>query len=516
MGVLCVAAVSFMPVVAAWSAEPYAGDEEPLIAHIEASPEPAIHGPRVVGTTPGRPFIFLIPATGDAPLTFSARNLPKGLTLDENTGIIFGKVEGAEKSIVNIEVRNAKGQASRELAIIADKHKLALTPPMGWNPWNVWSRSIDDGKVRDAADWMVKSGLAAHGYQYVNVDDCWEGERDGDGVIQSNDRFPDMAALADYIHTKGLRFGIYSSPGEKTCADYAGSLGHEQADAKTYADWGADYLKYDWCSYKIASANLAEMQKPFKVMSDALDACERDIVYSLSQGGIANIWEWGAAVNANCWRTTGDICDTWESVSRIGFSQTGREKYAGPGHWNDPDMLVVGWLKWQEGPSRLTPAEQVTHVSLWSLLAAPLLVGCDLAQLDAFTLDLLTNDEVIDIDQDALGKAAARVAQCNTMPMLTKWLTGTFAEEWFNQGPHAWGDVWARPLGDGTMAVGLFNRGEVAGIIATTWDVLGLKGMQPVRDVWRHRELGEYEGRFAAMIPPHGAVLLKIGKPALK
>ncbi len=507
----CILAIMF----ATHASEPYIGDTEPLVVHIEAL-EPAIHGPRVTGTTPGRPFIFLIPATGEAPLSFAAQDLPKGLKLDETTGIIFGAVHTAGKYMVRIEVRNAKGHASRDLAIIAGEHMLALTPPMGWNPWNVWSRDIDDAKVRDAADWMVNSGLAAHGYQYVNIDDCWEGQRDANGVIHSNERFPDMGALADYIHTKGLRFGIYSSPGKETCAGYPGSLGFEQQDAKTYAEWGADYLKYDWCSYKVASMNLAEMQKPFEVMSEALDACGRDIVYSLSQAGTANIWEWGAALNVNLWRTTGDIRDTWESVSGIGFSQVGHETYAGPGHWNDPDMLVVGWLKWQKGPTHLTPTEQVAHISLWSLLAAPLLVGCDMAKLDPFTRDLLTNDEVIDIDQDAMGKSASRVAQCNTITVMAKLLEGTFAERWFNREPQAWGDVWARPLGDGTMAVGLFNRGEIPGVIATTWDVLGLEGPQPVRDVWRHKDLGEYDSSFSAKIPPHGAVLLKIGRPALR
>ncbi len=240
------------------------------------SPEPAIHGPRIVGTTPGHPFHFLIPATGEKPLQYSAKNLPEGLKLDPETGIISGSLipenaagtitndaktgtlivtaTGAigapdSKTVVEIEVSNARGTAKHELTIVGGQHKLALTPPMGWNSWNCWASAVSDEKVRAAADAMVKSGLAAHGFQYVNIDDCWEGKRDANGEILTNSKFPDMKALADYVHSKGLKLGIYSSPGPKTCAGYEASYKHEAQDAKTYAKWGIDYLKYDWCSY---------------------------------------------------------------------------------------------------------------------------------------------------------------------------------------------------------------------------------------------------------------------------
>jgi len=470
----------------------------PVIAS-GVSARPAIHGPRIAGATPGRPFLFLIPATGEGPLVFAARNLPPGLSLDPKTGIISGALAGgappasAGRTVVELSVKGARGQASRKLLIVGGFHKLALTPPLGWNSWNVWAGSVDAEKIRQAADAMVKSGLAAHGFQYINIDDTWEGGRAADGEIQTNSKFGDMKALADYVHARGLKLGIYSSPGPKTCAGFEASYGHEEQDARTWAAWGIDYLKYDWCSYGgIAKDNsLAELEKPYRVMRQALDECGRDIVYSLCQYGMGDVWQWGRDVGGNLWRTTGDIGDSWSSMSGIGFGQNGHEKYAGPGHWNDPDMLVVGKLGWGPNPhpSRLTPNEQITHITLWCLLAAPLLLGCDLSQMDQFTVDLLTNDEVLDVSQDPLGKAAGRRAQ--------EGMT----------------EVWARPLWDGTTAVGLFNRAPVRAVVTAGWADLHLSGRQPVRDLWRQRDLGEFDGSFAASVPAHGAVLVKIGKP---
>ena len=365
----------------------------PAIAR-DHSPQPAIHGPRITGSTPGCPFLFLIPATGAKPLTFSARNLPEGLTLDAATGIISGTLKQDGTTVVDLSVKNALGESHRKLTIVGGKHKLALTPPLGWNSWNCWAGAVSDEKVRAAADAMVASGLAAHGFQYVNIDDCWEGKRDANGEIQGNEKFPDMKALADYVHGKGLRFGIYSSPGPETCAGFEASWQHEQQDANTYAKWGVDYLKYDWCSYgRVAPPNpdLAAMQKPYRVMREALDHCGRDIVFSLCQYGMGDVWKWGAEVGGNCWRTTGDIRDEWGSMSGIGFAQTGHERFAGPGHWNDTDMLVVGKVGW--GPvqhqTKLKPDEQLTHITLWCLQAAPLLIGCNMAALDEFTIALL-------------------------------------------------------------------------------------------------------------------------------
>jgi alpha-galactosidase len=442
----------------------------------------------------------MIPTTGEGPLIFSANKLPDGLKLDEKTGIITGSIKQAGKYVVEIKVTGPKGTATRKLTIVGGDHKLALTPPLGWNSWNVWAGAIDDGKVRQAADWMVKSGLAAHGFQYINIDDCWQADRDANGEIRPNEKFPDMKALSDYIHSKGLKFGIYSSPGPKTCAGFEGSYEHEDQDAKTYAKWGVDYLKHDLCSYYNIAKDQSpeEMKKPYIVMRDALAKCGRDIIYSLCQYGLGEVWKWGAEVEGNCWRTTYDIFDGWSSgdddpryMDTIGFGQAGLSKYAGPGHWNDPDMLVVGKVGWGTNihPSNLRPNEQVTHITLWCIISAPLLIGCDMTQMDQFTLDLLTNDELLDINQDPLGKPADRVSKDGDV------------------------EVWARPLWDGTMAVALFNRSIEERPVTAKWSDLGITGSQPVRDLWLHKDLGEMKDSYTEAVPAHGAVIVKIGKP---
>jgi alpha-galactosidase len=305
-----------------------------------------------------------------------------------------------------------------------------------------------------------------------------------------------MKALADYVHSRGLKLGIYSSPGPKTCAGYTASYQYEVQDAATYAGWGVDYLKYDWCSYDgvvHGDHSLPALEKPYAVMRDALDKAPRDIVYSLCQYGMGDSWEWAgsAPILGNCWRTTGDINDSWGSLSGIGFRQNGHEVYGGPGHWNDPDMLVVGKLGWGDHPhpTHLTGNEQITHISLWCLLSAPLLIGCDLTQIEPFTKALLTNDEILDIDQDPLGKPAGRkVTNGDTQ-------------------------IWARPLFDGTMAVGLFNLGSEGADVTVKFSDLGLKGSQPVRDLWQHIALRPTKDSVTMHVPAHGAVVLKVGKP---
>lgn len=465
----------------------------PAIAHVQ-SPLPALHGPRVTGATPGRPFLFKVPATGEKPLRFSATNLPEGLSLDPETGIITGALKQEGTTAVRLSVSNARGHDERLLTIVGGPHKLALTPPMGWSSWNCWAYGVDDKKVRLSADAMIRSGLADHGFQYINIDDCWEGGLDAEGATRPNQKFPDMKALADYVHAKGLKFGIYSSPGPTTCAGYQGSFGHEQRDANVFAKWGVDYLKYDLCSYGRSPLTprirtLADAQKPYQVMGKALDKCGRDIVYSLCQYGSSDVWKWGAEVGGNCWRTTGDIVDDWGSVAGIGFGQKGLEACAGPGHWNDPDMLVVGRVGWGAPslrPTRLTPDEQLTHITLWCLLAAPLLIGCDMTALDDFTLALLTNDEVLDVDQDPLGKAAGPVVV------------------------HGRKQVWARPLSDGATAVGLFNLDYQPGPVTIDWAALGLRAPQRVRDLWRQKDLGTLATGYQAVVPAHGAMLIKV------
>ncbi|OYT69588.1 MAG: alpha-galactosidase [Chloracidobacterium sp. CP2_5A] len=463
-------------------------------------PTPRINGPRVVGTTPRREFIYRIPATGAPPLTYAVTNLPAGLTLDAATGVIRGKVEKEGATPVVITVRNRYGAARATLRIIAGKNKLALTPPMGWNSWNVWGTTVSDEKIRAAAEALERTGLAACGYRYVCVDDGWQGRRGPDGVMQPNERFPDMKALGDFLHARGLLFGIYTSPGPFTCGRYVGSWRREEDDARLYASWGADYLKHDWCSYEgIARQKTpAALQQPYAVMRAALDKTDRDIVYAICQYGLGEVWTWARdpAIRGNLWRTTGDIEDTWASVSEIGFRHSPLALFAGPGGWNDPDMLVVGAVGWgaQTRPTRLTPDEQITHMTLWALLAAPLMLGCDLTQLNEFTRRLLTNPEVIAIDQDELGEAATRRDAA---------ADGT--------------EVWARPLADGRLAVGLFNRSEDRQTVTAKWSDLGLTGRHAVRDVWQRRDVGAFDRLFAALVPPHGARLVVIGgrRPAV-
>ena len=349
----------------------------------KAPPQPRINGAKIFGVRPGSPFLFTIAATGDRPMTFSAEGLPAGLQLDAASGLITGMLKDKGDSTVTLHAKNAAGAAERKFKIVCGD-AIALTPQMGWNSWNCFGCAVTEEKVRAAADAMAASGLINHGWTYINIDDCWEGGRDADGKIITNQKFPDMKGLVDYVHSKGLKIGLYSSPGAKTCAGREGSYQHEEQDARSYADWGFDYLKYDWCSYdRVAPRpDHDQLMKPYQVMRAALDKVPRDILFSLCQYGRGNVWEWGAQVGGNSWRTTGDITDTWSSMSGIGFRQAGHEKYAGPGHWNDPDMLVVGYVGWSANvrPTRLKPDEQYTHISLWCLLCSPLLIGCDMTQ----------------------------------------------------------------------------------------------------------------------------------------
>jgi len=372
----------------------------------------------------------------------------------------------------------------------AQENKLAATPPMGWNSWNHFAEKIDDATVRAQADAMVASGMRDAGYTYINIDDTWEGQRDAQGVIHANAKFPDMRALSDYIHSKRLKLGIYSSPGPKTCGGYEGSYGHEEQDAQTYAQWGIDYLKYDLCSFNDSAMNPAGspeaahqlMLEAYRKMHDALAKTGRPIVFSLCQYGMDAVWRWGASAGGNSWRTTDDINDTYERMEEIGFSQAGLSAYAARGHWNDPDMLEVG-------NGGMKPDEYRTHMSLWALLAAPLLAGNDLTKMTPETVALLTNREVIAIDQDPLGKQGDRVRA---------------------EGQY---EIWVKPLAGGAKAVGVFNRQSAwmkPSQIDVDFRMLGFKGAVRVRDIWQGKDLGKIDGVYKATVPTHGVALLRV------
>ncbi|MBP5284563.1 MAG: NPCBM/NEW2 domain-containing protein [Kiritimatiellae bacterium] len=443
------------------------------------SAEPRINGARIFGVRPGHPVIWRLPATGARPMKFSASGLPEGVRFDAETGILSGSVAKAGDYRIVFHAENAHGRAKRDFTL-AVGDRIALTPPMGWNSWNCFAGEVTAKDIRAAADAFIASGLADHGWSYVNIDDCWQFDED----------FPDMGELADYIHSKGLKAGLYSSPGPTTCGGRIGSWAREWLDAKTYASWGYDYLKYDWCSYDsvaVGENGLDRLMLPYMLMGEALAAQNRDIVYSLCQYGIGGVATWGARAGGNAWRTTYDIVDTWPSVRGILSRQAELWPFAGPGGWNDPDMLVVGTLGWGEPkPTRLTPNEQYTHVSMWAIACAPLLIGCDLSKLDDFTRSLLCNDEVIETNQDPLGAAAAIVAK----------------------GPRA--EIWAKPMGDGSIVFAMFNTFRRPVGITIEFSALGMEGKWAVRDLWSQEDLGIFSNNFTSDTLAHATRLVRL------
>jgi alpha-galactosidase len=481
---------------------------------------PRINGASVFGVRPGSPFQFRIPATGIRPMAFSAEGLPAGLKLDAKTGIITGKLSKKGTFSVTLNAKNAKGKANKKLRIVCGD-RIALTPPMGWNSWNCFAGEVSAEKVKKAADAMVKSGLINHGWTYINIDDFWQNNRDSKdpalrgkprdeaGNIAPNARFSNMKGLADEVHQLGLKIGLYSSPGPWTCGGCVGSYGFEKQDAEIYAKWGFDYLKYDWCSYggvidgmpdndpnKVGSLSykggnvLSTAMKPFSLMGEYLKQQPRDIYYSLCQYGMSDVWKWGNLVGGQSWRTTNDITDTWTSVKNIALNQDKAAAWAKPGNWSDPDMLVVGTVGWgNPHPSKLKPNEQYLHFSLWSLFSAPLLIGCDMEKLDAFTLNLLTNDEVIAVNQDPLGKQATCVQTIGEVR------------------------IYVKELEDGSRAIGFCNFGlEKANLAYKDFQKLGLTGKQHVRDLWRQKDIvsvNTVNAELPVEIPVHGVVLYK-------
>lgn len=475
---------------------------------------PGIHGPKLVGTTPHHPFQFRIPATGQEPLTYACADLPHGLALDAKTGIISGAITAAGSFTLHLAVSNSQGTAQRPLTIVSGNHPLALTPPMGWDAGNFYANQVNDDNVRDAADWLIKSGLAAHGYSYINVGDSWQGLRDKKtGLIRPNiHRFPDMKALGDYLHGNGLKFGLYSSATEHTCGGYQGSAGHAAQDADTYADWGVDYLEYSWCPAAALDTQTppTDQSAAFINMRADLSKTNRDIVYAVNTFGRSVPWHWQTTVGANSWVTAQTYLDDWPSVYKALWFMPRFQvsEPSSPGHWNNIGQLMVGKLGADTlRKTRLTDTEQMSQLTQCALLSAPLWLSCDLSSLDPNVFHhsvtaMLTNDEVLDVDQDPAGHGASLLSAMTVMQTSVYPFANVVT-----------GQAWAKPLSDGTAAVGLFNFSSTAENITVNLADLNLSGEQPVRDLWLHADLPAATSAFTAAVPPHGVALVKIGTP---
>ncbi len=495
------AAVPAQPAEAA----PLDASDKKVVLTPKPPPAPRINGPLVFGARPGRPFLYRIPCTGERPMRFRVENLPTGLSIDSASGVIRGKVPTQRGDyLLKLGASNAAGSHARELTIVVGD-TLALTPPMGWNSWYIHYNRVTEQHMREAARAMVDSGMADVGYMYVNIDDCWmkkrgdEPYRDPHGAVLTNSKFPNIEGMVQSIHALGLRAGTYISPGPWTCAGYVGSYQHEEIDARKFAEWGFDFLKYDWCSYgRVAGGkSLQQLKHPYQQMGDILRTLDRDIVLNLCQYGMGDVWEWGGEVGGNCWRTTGDLGLAQNTrlpgFYRIGLSNARHYAHARPGAWNDPDYLLIGWVGNARGmgrgkPTSLTGNEQYSYMSLWCLMAAPLIFSGDMAKLDEFTLNVLCNPEVIEVDQDPLGRQAKPVVQTEDTLIL------------------------AKPMKDGSLTVGLFNLDESPRPIAVTWEQLGITGRRHARDLWRHKDLGVFEGSFESDVGRHGVVLVRLGR----
>jgi alpha-galactosidase len=474
-------------------------------------PAPRINGPKVFGVRPGHPIVFTIPATGDRPMSFSATKLPEGVKLDSKTGRLSGSIAKPGEYVITLQAKNKVGTATRPFKIVVGE-TIALTPPMGWNSWNIYASKVTQELVLANAKAMASRGLINHGWSYMNIDDVWQGRRGGDyyAILPDSTTFPDMQALCSQVHDLGLKIGIYSTPWVESYGHHIGGSAQNSEglfertkeniprnkklfpyaigqyifwdkDVKQWTKWGFDYLKYDW--------NPIELPET-RAMYDLLRNSGRDIVLSLSNSTpFASIAELSKVSNA--WRTGGDIRDSWKSLKSRLLTQDKWAPYAGPGHWNDPDMMIVGWVGWGKGPrpTLLTPDEQYSHMSAWCLQSVPLLLGCDLTKLDDFTLSLLTNDEVLAVNQDPLGKQATIVARQDSCGVL------------------------AKDLEDGSKAAGLFNiTDSITRKLTVKWSDLGIKGKYIVRDLWRQKDLGIFEEEFSADVRPHGVVMISIRK----
>jgi len=483
------------------SGPPPAPQEEFTILTPPAPKEPRINGPRITALRPGSPLIFRIPCTGERPVTFAASGLPDGITLQNATGILTGTTSQTGTHKIRLIANNRHGTVTRELRL-AVGDTLALTPPMGWNSWYIHYNRVTEAHMRRAAEVMISSGMADHGYQYVNIDDCWMRQqndkpyRADNGDLLTNDKFPDIKGMVDHIHGLGLRAGTYISPGPWTCAGYVGSWQHEAQDAAWFARLGFDFLKYDWCSYGgvAGGGDREHLVAPYQVMWGELKRQPRDIVHNLCQYGMGDVWEWGGEVG-NCWRTTGDLGlqrgAGLPGFYAIGMSNARHWEHARPGGWNDPDYLLVGWVGDAHGmkegtPTTLTPNEQYSYMSMWSLMAAPLVFSGDMEKLDPFTLGILCNPELIDINQDPLGRQA-RIVRQNRHDFIL-----------------------AKPLEDGSTAVGLFNLAPYPREVTINLADLDLTGPLAAHDPWRQHDLPPVTKSITATIPRHGVHLLHL------
>jgi len=492
--------------------------EYALIRTPKVGPIPKINGPKVYGARPGSPFLYRIPTTGKRPMLFAAKNLPAGLKLDRDKGIITGALVSKGEFTVVLEAKNSYGKSARSLKIVGGD-KLALTPPMGWNNWYAFYERITDKMMREAADQLVSSGMADAGYQYVNIDDCWMNAkenkdpgrvgpaRDSMGAILPNSYFPNMKGLTDYIHDRGLKAGIYTSPGTTTCAGFTGSFGYEYRDAKQFADWGFDFLKYDYCSYsniekEIKAMNLdlppeQIMKQPYFNMGAILRSQERDIIFNLCQYG-RKVWEWGPEAG-HSWRTGSDLggqVGKFYDIAKKSADNFG--KWSKPGAWNDLDYILIGYVGNPDGKripelTKLSPAEQYSFMSLWCLLSAPLFYSGDLSKLNEFTLNILCNTEVIAVNQDPLGKSADVINKSE----------GTF--------------LMVKELEDGSRAIGLFNKGKVPALVNVKWLEIGMKKADlDVRDIWRQKSIGFVNTEYATLVPPRDVVFIVVSDPLEK
>lgn len=469
-------------------------------AHLLYEGPPVFHGAKITGNYPNTDFLFTVPATGKRPITFYADNLPIGLILESGTGIIRGVVKDTGTWTTKIVATNAEGKTEEELKIVIGD-KLCLTPAMGWNSWNVFTNTLDEKLVMEIADAMVSSGMRDLGYQYINMDDYWhDSTRAADGKPVANpQKFPHgIKWLSDYVHSKGLKLGIYSDAGDKTCGKCFGGYGYEEIDAKQYAEWGVDLLKYDFC---FVPWKKKEALSRYKKMGDALKASGRSITYSLCNWGLFAPWKWGESVGGNYWRTTPDIIDTWNggpfwygSFMSILKKQTKLHKYAGPGHWNDPDMMIVG--NYGKGKATggggkykgMTDEEYQTHMSLWCMLNSPLLSSCDLRDMNQITKNILLNSEILAINQDGLGEQAQLVSKAK----------------------HIW--LYKKRLENFGVAVALFNTTKAEKKIELSLASLGLSGTYIARDVWQHIEAAIINDKITLTIKPHQTIVLQLHK----